>query len=73
MVMTGDHDDRVFPAHSFKYTAELQRLQAGPAPILLRVDRRAGHGAGKPTLKALEETADAYAFMAKALGMEGKP
>jgi prolyl oligopeptidase len=73
MVMTGDHDDRVFPAHSFKYTAELQRLQAGPAPILLRVDRRAGHGAGKPTLKALEETADAYAFMAQALGMEGKP
>jgi prolyl oligopeptidase len=73
MVMTGDHDDRVFPAHSFKYTAELQRLQAGPAPVLLRVDRRAGHGAGKPTLKALEETADAYAFMAQALGMEGKP
>ena len=73
MVMTGDHDDRVFPAHSFKYTAELQRLQAGPAPILLRVDRRAGHGAGKPTLKALEETADAYAFMAQALGIEGKP
>ncbi len=73
MVMTGDHDDRVFPAHSFKYTAEMQRLQAGPAPILLRVDRRAGHGAGKPTLKALEETADAYAFLSQALGMGQKP
>lgn len=73
MVMTGDHDDRVFPAHSFKYTAELQRLQSGPAPILLRVDRRAGHGAGKPTLKALEETADAYAFIARALGMDSPP
>ena len=73
MVMTGDHDDRVFPAHSFKYAAELQHQQTGPQPILLRVDRRAGHGAGKPTLKALEETADAYAFMANALGMGTKP
>ena len=70
LVMTGDHDDRVFPAHSFKYAAELQQVQQGEAPILLRVDRRAGHGAGKPTLKALDETADAYAFMARALGME---
>ena len=69
MVMTGDHDDRVYPAHSFKYAAEMQRLHPGPTPVLLRVDRRAGHGAGKPTLKALEETADAYAFMAQALGM----
>ena len=67
MIMTGDHDDRVFPAHSFKYAAELQYLQTGPHPILLRVDRRAGHGAGKPTLKALEETADAYTFLAHAL------
>ena len=70
LVMTGDHDDRVFPAHSFKYAAELQHLQQGEAPVLLRVDRRAGHGAGKPTLKALDETADAYAFMAQALKME---
>ena len=73
MVTTGDHDDRVYPAHSFKYTAELQHRQTGPAPILLRVDRRAGHGAGKPTLKALEEDADAYAFIAHALGMGDKP
>ena len=73
MVMTGDHDDRVFPAHSFKYAAELQHQQSGPAPILLRVDRRAGHGAGKPTWKVLEETADTYAFIANALGMDAKP
>ena len=73
MVMTGDHDDRVFPAHSFKYAAELQHRQTGPEPILLRVDRRAGHGAGKPTLKALEETADAYTFIAHALGMDATP
>jgi prolyl oligopeptidase len=71
--MTGDHDDRVFPAHSFKYAAELQHLRAAGAPVLLRVDRRAGHGAGKPTVKALEETADAYAFLAEALGMQEKP
>ena len=72
MVMTGDHDDRVFPAHSFKYAAELQHLRPAGAPVLLRVDRRAGHGAGKPTVKALEETADAYAFLAEALGMQEK-
>ena len=69
MVLTGDHDDRVFPAHSFKFAAELQHAQAGPAPMLLRVDLRAGHGAGKPTAKQLEETADMYAFAWKALGM----
>ncbi|MES2706819.1 MAG: prolyl oligopeptidase family serine peptidase [Verrucomicrobiota bacterium] len=69
MVMTGDHDDRVYPAHSFKYAAELQHSQGGDAPILLRVDLRAGHGAGKPTIKALEEAADAYAFAAAALKM----
>jgi prolyl oligopeptidase len=69
MVLTGDHDDRVFPAHSFKFAAELQQAQGGPAPMLLRVDLRAGHGAGKPTAKQLEETADMYAFAWKALGM----
>ena len=73
MVMTGDHDDRVFPAHSFKYAAELQYRQTGTQPILLRVDRRAGHGAGKPTLKAIEEVADAYTFMAAALGIDPVP
>jgi prolyl oligopeptidase len=70
LVLTGDHDDRVFPAHSFKFAAELQQAQAGDAPVLLRVDLRAGHGAGKPTAKQLEEIADSYAFAWKTLGME---
>lgn len=69
MILTGDHDDRVFPAHSFKYAAALQHAQAGPAPILLRVDLDTGHGAGKPTAKALEETTDKFAFLAEALKM----
>ena len=69
MVLTGDHDDRVYPAHSFKFAAELQQAQGGEAPVLLRVDLRAGHGAGKPTAKQLEETADTFAFAWKALGM----
>lgn len=72
MVLTGDHDDRVFPAHSFKFAAALQHAQTGPAPVLLRVDLRAGHGAGKPTAKQLEETADAYAFALRALGVEDR-
>ncbi len=70
MILTGDHDDRVFPAHSFKFAAELQHAHGGDAPVLLRVDIRAGHGAGKPTAKQLEETADVYAFAWKSLGME---
>ncbi len=70
MIMTGDHDDRVFPAHSFKFAAELQHAHGGENPILLRVDLRAGHGAGKPTAKQLEEIADIYAFAWKSLGME---
>ena len=69
LVLTGDHDDRVFPAHSFKYAAALQQNQTGPAPILLRVDLKAGHGAGKPTAKLIDETADKFAFLAEALGM----
>ena len=69
MILTGDHDDRVYPAHSFKFAAELQHAQGGKAPVLLRVDLRAGHGAGKPTAKQLEETADMFAFAWKALGM----
>ncbi len=70
MVLTGDHDDRVFPAHSFKFAAALQQAQKGTAPILLRVDLRAGHGAGKPTAKMLEEAADMYSFTARALKLE---
>jgi prolyl oligopeptidase len=64
MVMTGDHDDRVFPPHSYKFAAALQHAQQGPAPVLLRVDRRAGHGAGKPTAKLIDEAADRWAFLA---------
>lgn len=63
LITTGDHDDRVFPAHSFKYAAALQAAQAGDAPILIRIDRDAGHGGGKPVAKLLDEEADKLAFM----------
>ena len=68
LITTGDHDDRVFPAHSFKFAARLQEAQGGDAPVLLRVDVKAGHGAGKPTAKIIDETADRYAFLARVLG-----
>ena len=67
LVMTSDHDDRVYPAHSFKFAAALQHAQAGPAPILLRVETKAGHGAGRPLGKILDETADEYGFLVKNL------
>jgi prolyl oligopeptidase len=67
LIMTGDHDDRVFPAHSFKYAATLQELHTGPNPILIRVETRAGHGAGMPLSKRIEATVDQFAFMAKEL------
>jgi prolyl oligopeptidase len=67
LITTGDHDDRVFPAHSFKYTAALQAAQAGPNPILIRVETRAGHGAGMPLSKRIEATVDQFAFMANQL------
>jgi len=69
MVMTADHDDRVVPAHSFKFAAALQAAHAGDNPILIRIDTRAGHGAGKPTAKVIEEAADRWAFLVKALNM----
>jgi prolyl oligopeptidase len=69
MVTTADHDDRVVPGHSFKFAARLQAAQAGPAPILIRIETKAGHGAGKPTRKIIEETADRWAFLVEALGM----
>ncbi|MBL9121224.1 MAG: S9 family peptidase [Phycisphaerae bacterium] len=76
LITTGDHDDRVYPAHSFKFAAAMQAEQAKVAgctsPILLRVEKRAGHGAGKPTSKRIEEAADMYAFVAKIFGMEAK-
>ena len=67
LITTADHDDRVFPAHSFKYTAALQAIQSGPNPILIRVETRAGHGAGMPLSKRIEATVDQYAFMANEL------
>ena len=70
MVTTSDHDDRVVPAHSFKYTATLQESQAGENPILIRIEVNAGHGAGKPTAKVIEEQADVYGFLMKSLGMK---
>lgn len=66
LVMTGDHDDRVFPAHSFKFAAALQAADPAGAPHLIRIDVRAGHGQGKPTAKQIAATADAYAFILKA-------
>ncbi len=63
LVTTADHDDRVVPGHSFKYAAALQAAQAGEAPILIRIDVKAGHGAGKPIGKLIEEEADKLAFM----------
>jgi prolyl oligopeptidase len=70
LVMTGDHDDRVFPAHSYKFAAALQAAQAGDAPILIRIDTKSGHGMGKPTAKLIEESADMAAFLADQLGMK---
>jgi prolyl oligopeptidase len=67
LIMTGDHDDRVYPAHSFKYTAALQEAQGGVNPILIRVETRAGHGAGMPLSKRIEATMDQFAFMAREL------
>ena len=69
LVTTADHDDRVVPAHSFKYAATLQESQAGDAPVLIRIETKAGHGAGKPTAKVIEEQADLYGFLVKNLGM----
>lgn len=69
LLRTGDHDDRVVPAHSFKFAAALQQAQAGDAPILLRVETSAGHGAGKPTDKQIRESADVLTFVEEALGV----
>src|SRR6266516_2060490 len=67
LITTADHDDRVVPAHSFKYAATLQSAQAGHAPILIRIETRAGHGAGKPTGKIIEEAAQRWAFLVRQL------
>ena len=70
LITTGDHDDRVVPGHSFKFTAALQAAQGGDAPILARIETDAGHGAGKPTDKVVAERADVVAFLVRALGIE---
>jgi prolyl oligopeptidase len=67
LVTTGDHDDRVYPAHSFKFAAAMQRADPNGKPILLRVETRAGHGSGKPTAKQIEEMADIQAFVLNAM------
>lgn len=67
MITTADTDDRVVPGHSFKFAAQLQACQSGTAPTLIRIETRAGHGAGKPTSKKIEEVADQWAFLSKSL------
>jgi prolyl oligopeptidase len=67
MITTADHDDRVWPGHSFKFAAAMQAAQAGDAPILIRIETKAGHGAGKPTSKVIDEIADRWAFLVKVL------
>ena len=69
LITTADHDDRVVPAHSFKFAAALQAAQAGDAPVLIRIQTEAGHGAGKPQSMLIEEQSDVLAFTAHQLGM----
>jgi prolyl oligopeptidase len=70
LITTADHDDRVVPAHSFKFAAALQAAQAGDAPTLIRIETKAGHGGGKPTAKIIEEAADKWAFVVRTLDVE---
>ncbi len=70
MVYTADHDDRVVPGHSYKFTSQLQHTHRGENPVMIRIDVRAGHGAGKPTTKKIEEWTDLWGFLVKNLGMQ---
>jgi prolyl oligopeptidase len=70
LITTGDHDDRVVPAHSFKYAARLQEVQSCANPVLIRIETKAGHGAGKPTAKQIAERADLWAFLVKSLDVK---
>ena len=70
MITTADHDDRVVPAHSFKFAAALQTAHTGNAPVLIRIETKAGHGAGKPTTKIIEEAADKWSFLVRTLDMK---
>ena len=73
MVTTGDHDDRVVPAHSFKFAAQLQEKQGGPAPVLIRIETDAGHGAGTPVSKTIAQYADIYGFTLYNMGYKVLP
>ena len=73
LVTTGDHDDRVVPAHSFKFAAELQEKHAGNSPVLIRIETNAGHGAGTPVSKTIEQYADIFAFTLYNMGFEVLP
>jgi prolyl oligopeptidase len=73
LILTADHDDRVVPAHSFKFAATMQAAQAGSKPVLIRIDTRAGHGAGKPTAKLIEDAADRFAFLVRELKVQPLP
>jgi len=70
LITTADHDDRVVPAHSYKFVSALQKAQGGKAPVMIRIDVDAGHGAGKPTSKIIDETADIFAFMLSVIGQD---
>ncbi len=70
LITTADHDDRVVPAHSFKFAAALQTAHSGSAPVLIRIETKAGHGAGKPITKVIDEAADKWAFLAKVLDFQ---
>lgn len=70
LITTADHDDRVWPGHSFKFTATMQAAQAGSAPILIRIETKAGHGAGKPTSKVIEEISDRWGFLVRVLKVD---
>lgn len=72
MVITGDHDDRVVPAHSFKFAAALQAAQTCPNPVLIRIETKAGHGAGKPTTMLIDEQADKWSFLLYNMGLTYK-
>jgi prolyl oligopeptidase len=69
LVTTSDHDDRVVPAHSFKFVAEMQEKTTSTNPAYIRIETKAGHGAGKPISKIIEESADVWAFLMQQLGM----
>jgi prolyl oligopeptidase len=70
LILTADHDDRVVPGHSFKFAARLQACQGGDAPVLIRIQTKAGHGFGKPTAMQIEELTDVFAFLVYSLKME---